>query len=146
MFEWCRSLEWFLFFSLARVPVNLFSHISFYDSTHQSDVVICINQRAGYESIHFLAVTLDLYTHLCRAINSNQGRLRRTSGIITVVSLIELLRAMTLLRRTVNKLLTLWLSFSLPFVLPNYDLRPVNLSAVFQIDRLVYQWFLAPIY
>lgn len=55
------------------------------------------------ESVHFLAVTLDLYTHLRCAINSNQGW---TSEIITVVLLIELLRATTLLHRTVNKLLT----------------------------------------
>jgi len=131
IFKWCRSLEWSFFFSSMREPVLV---LFFRDSTHQLNIIICINQRAGYKSVHFLAVTLDLYTHLRRAINFNQSRLHRTTGIITV-SLIELLGVMTLLHQTVNELLTLW-PFSLAFVPLNRALWLVNLSKVFQIDRL----------
>lgn len=131
--EWCRSLEWSPFFSSTRV--NQFSRISFYDSTHQLDIVICINQRAEYKSVHFLAVNArSVHALTPRRLTSIRVDCIGQTGIITV-SLIELLGATTLLHQAVNELLTLW-SFSLAFVPSNRDLWLVNLSEVFQIGRL----------
>lgn len=132
--------------STARIVLFFFFDACYTRTCSRASPSTTVHTSDGYShlyqsecGIHFLAVTLDLYTHLRRAINFNQGRLHRTSGIIIAVSLIELLGSTTLSRRAVNKLLTRRPSFSSPLVPPNRDLRPINLSEVFQIGRSVCQ-------